>query len=54
MKPFGAVDDFGGASKRGVLPSKSCANAREPAASLLDTYSSRPGRRFQFITAREG
>jgi len=50
--PFGAVDVFGGASKRGVLPSDYFAYAREPAASVLDTHSSRPGRRFQFITAR--
>ena len=52
IKPFGAVDDFGGVNKRGVLPSESFANAREPAASVLDTHSSRPERRFQFITAR--
>ena len=53
MKPFGAVDDSGGARRSGVLLSD-FSNASEPAASVLDTYSSRLGRRFQFITAREG
>ena len=42
IKPFGTVDDFGGASKRDVLPSEAFANAREPAASALDTHSLRP------------